>query len=206
MADKKKQEMTLTESGYQFDRDLAKVSVKVSPELQAVIANQHDLIDLVEKNHPEARIFIEQHRTELLTVEEQIANSFIQHRKKRETAKAQRQMKKEGGLEAPGFPGEGAVKPKRAGVGRAEGDGEYTDYDYDMKLPADEIEVLARGISPGLPSQRYSDVQAPGRGPGPADVRRVAVGASIRALSGILGRELTEEEIAAIERQVDSYL
>lgn len=204
MADKKKQEITLTESGHQFDRELARVSVKVSPAFQAVIANQHDLIELVKKNNPEARILIDQHRTELLTVEEQIADAFSQYRKKREAARARRQSEKENTAAGPDFSGELSPEPKRTGRGRAESREEYPD--SGMQSPADEIDAMADRLSPGLPSQRYSSRPAPAPGAEAPDVRRVAVGASIRALSVFLGRELTEEEISAIERQVDSYL
>jgi len=38
------------------------------------------------------------------------------------------------------------------------------------------------------------------------DVRRIAIGASIKALTNVLSRELTDDEILAIEKQVDSYL
>ncbi|MFZ5646058.1 MAG: hypothetical protein ACOY30_00360 [Bacillota bacterium] len=204
MADKKKHEQTLTESGHQYDKELARVSVKVSPALQAVIANQHELIDLIEKNHPEVRIFVDQHRTELLTVEEQIASAFGQYRKKRDAAKAQRQVKREIAASGPDLSMEDSAAPKRAGGGRDVSGPDYTD--CDMKLPVDEIDVMADRISPGLPSQRYGERPAPAPRSEVADVRRLAIGASIKALSGFLGRDLTEEEIAAIERQVDSYL
>ncbi|MFZ5652344.1 MAG: hypothetical protein ACOY4I_16045 [Bacillota bacterium] len=204
MADKKKQEISLTESGHRFDRELARVSVKVSPELQAVIANQHDLIELIEKNHPEARILIDQHRTELLTVEEQIAGAFGQYRQKREAAKARRQVGKESAASGQYFSAGVSTAPKRAGGRTAEGGEGYPD--YDMSLPEDEIDSMAERLSPGLPSQRYSAHPAPAPKAEAADVRRVAVGAAIRALSVFLGRDLTEEEIAAVEKQVDSYL
>lgn len=204
MSDKKKQEITLTESGHQFDRELARVPVKVSPALQAVIANQHDLIEIIEKNHPEARILIDQHRTELLTVEDQIADAFSQYRKKREVAKTRRQVSKENATADPEFLGEVLPAPKRAGGRMADGGEGYPD--FDMRLAVDEIDSMAERLSPGLPSQRYSARPAPAAKAEAADVRRVAVGAAIRALSVFLGRELTEEEIAAVERQVDSYL
>ena len=64
MAKAKTQETILTVSGYEVDKDLIRVPIKVSPSLQALIANQLELMEIVEKNHSDYHIFIEQHRME----------------------------------------------------------------------------------------------------------------------------------------------
>ncbi len=57
---------------------------------------------------------------------------------------------------------------------------------------------------PGLPSSKHETVVRPAAVKTAAvDVRRVALGASIKALQSFLGRELNEEEIEALEDQVD---
>lgn len=202
LGDKKRQEMTLTASGHQYDRELARVSVKVSPALQAVIANQHDLIEVIEKNNPESQIFIDQHRTELSMVEDEIAGAFAGYTRKKEAAKAQRVLKREHTEGVHEFPdgGTGSVKKSPRGRLSVEESG-YTAVEY-----VESLDSLADRLSPGLPSAKFQPRAKTASDTVVVDVRRVALGASIRALSNFLKRDLTEEEIMAVEKQVDSYL
>jgi hypothetical protein len=201
LTDHKKQEV-LTASGYQFDRDLVKVPIKVSPALQAVIANQLDLIEMLEKGGPLDSVFISQHRVELSTLEDEIAGAFSKHVKKKEAEKVRRSVKKESGPEIPEWSPEESTAVKNAGMGKSGLEDNYS-------LVPDEEEQLdrmANSLSPGLPSSKYGQRPCPAEKPAAVDVRRVAVGASIMALSNFLGRDLTEEEIAAVEEQVEKYL
>ena len=202
LGDKKRQEMTLTASGHQYDRELAKVSVKVSPALQAVIANQHDLIEIIEKNSPDNQIFIDQHRTELSMVEDEIAGAFAGYTRKKEAAKAQRELKREHTAGVHEFPDNGAGSVKKSPRGRSSAEesgymaGEYVE----------SLDSLADRLSPGLPSAKFQPRTKAASDTVVLDVRRVALGASIRALANFLKRDLTEEEIRSVEKQVDSYL
>ncbi|MFZ5643861.1 MAG: hypothetical protein ACOY46_09755 [Bacillota bacterium] len=201
MADNKKQE-TLTASGYEYDKDLVKVPIKVSPALQAIIANQLDLIELIEKGGPKDPVFIAQHRAELAQVEEEIAGSFSKYLKKKEAEKSKRAVKKEAPVDIPEWspenPGSSGTKGRK-GTGRDD----WYPPGADME---EQLDRMADRLSPGLPSSKYEKRTRTVEQAADVDVKRVAVGASIKALSGFLGRELTEEEIAAIEKQVESYL
>lgn len=201
LADGKKQE-TLTASGYQFDKDLVRVSIKVSPALQALIANQLDLLEAMEKEGPRDPVFIAQHRAEMLQVEEEIAGAFSKYSKKKEEEKIKRAMKKESQPVIPDWSPEETAPPKKTGRGRQK-------FEEDYPLGPDEEEQLDRmagRLSPGLPSAKYERRTPPADRPAEVDVRRVAVGAAIKALSSFLGRELTGEEMAAVEKQVDMHL
>ncbi|MHB8158495.1 MAG: hypothetical protein ACYDEQ_14085 [Desulfocucumaceae bacterium] len=193
MTDAKKKEITLTASGYEYDRDLVKVPIKVSPALQAVLANQLDLIEMIEKDGPEDPVFIAQHRSELLQVEEEIAGSFSKFIKKKEAEKERRTQKKEPTLTIPEW------SPEDKGPSLKD------TYPLGVDMEA-QLDRMADKLSPGLPSAKYEERSRPVEKPVAVDVKRVALGASIKALSGFLGRDLTEKEISAIERQVESYL
>ncbi|MCL5290212.1 MAG: hypothetical protein M1489_04150, partial [Firmicutes bacterium] len=73
----------------------------------------------------------------------------------------------------------------------------------DVELSLDQT---AEKLSPGLPSEKFQPRTMPEEKPVEIDVRRIAVGASIKALEKFLGRKLSEEEIAALEKQVEVYL
>lgn len=240
----KQQENIFTPSGHQVDKDLMKVPVKVSPSLQALIANQIDLLEMLEGKAAKNAVLIEQHRVEVLQVEEEIASAFSIYVQKREKSRAQRLIKKQltEGEKIPGS-SEGDDKhpveePAEGRPARFEGNtavpfdienepGPATDNDYadkpalggkrakDLMTREDDrsleynmhfdIESANRG--PGLPSSKYET----GARPAPTkttgvDVRRVALGASIKALQSFLGRQLNEEEIKSLENQVDLYL
>jgi hypothetical protein len=201
LADNKKQE-TLTASGYQYDKDLVRVPIKVSPALQAIIANQLDLIEMLEKGGPRDPVFIAQHRAELSLVEEEIAGAFSRYSKKKEEEKVKRAMKKEGPPVITDWSPEEPAAVERSGGRRKESEGDYS--------PGPDVEVqldrMADRLSPGLPSAKYEQRARPADKPPQVDVRRVALGAAIKALSGFMGRDLTEEEMAAVEKQVDSCL
>jgi hypothetical protein len=71
-----------------------------------------------------------------------------------------------------------------------------------------KLDKMAAAMSPGLPSAKFepsysqtSPVKSEEK-----DVRRIAIGASIKALNKLLGRQLTNQEISVIETQVDSFL
>lgn len=200
LAENKKQE-TLTASGYQYDSDLVRVPIKVSPALQAVIANQLDLMEMLAKGGPKDTVFIDQHRAELSQVEEEIAEAFAKYSKKKEAEKERRAAKKES-PEIPVWAPEEPAVVKKAGRGRPEREDDYTPVP-DMEK---QLDRMADRQSPGLPSSKYDQRSRPVEKPAEVDVRRVAVGASIKALSSFLGRDLTGEEIAAVEKQVERYL
>ncbi|MTI84932.1 MAG: hypothetical protein FH756_13795 [Firmicutes bacterium] len=94
MAKNSKQEVTLTPSGHEADKELGRVPIKVSPSLQALIANQIDLIDMLEGKTEQSSIFVEQHKVEMSKVEEEIAGAFSSYVKKKEQAKERRLQKK----------------------------------------------------------------------------------------------------------------
>ncbi|WP_027364510.1 hypothetical protein [Desulfotruncus alcoholivorax] len=219
MAKKSKQEILLTPSGHEVDRDLARVPIKVSPSLQALIANQIELIDMLEGNKPLSKVFLEQHRLELLQVEGEIEVSFLKYVKKKETAREQRLSKKKSVNEIPAkF--ENGPDQFGAEINKKESPspGERPAHDFGTPSPMVDGEetglgqevywdALANKLSPGLPSFKYDSQQRPAEEKKTEiDIRRVAIGASIKALQNFLGRELTEEEMSTIEAQVDSYL
>jgi len=200
LADNKKQE-TLTASGYQYDSDLVRVPIKVTPALQAVIANQLDLLEMLEKGGPRDPVFIDQHRAELSQVEEEIAGAFAKYSKKKEAEKERRAVKKES-PEIPVWAPEEPAAEKKSGRGRPDREDDYS-LGPDMEK---QLDRMADRQSPGLPSAKYDQRPRPVERTAEVDVRRVAVGAAIKALSGFLGRDLTGEEMAAVEKQVESYL
>ena len=69
---KKKTDFSLTVSGFEYDKELSRVSIKVIPALQALVANQYDLIKMIQEHVPEQSIFLESHLSELVEVEETI--------------------------------------------------------------------------------------------------------------------------------------
>lgn len=189
-------DFTLTISGYEFDKELSRVPIKVFPALQALIANQHDLIAICKQHAPEEQVFLENHTAELNMVEETIAMEHGKYRARKEEQKKRRQEKEK--------------EKQAAGKDQLSGTDASGVQEFDQILadPESLLDGLAAAVSPGLPSAR---LEGTGRRPGPEksdelDVRRIAVGASIKALSSLLDRQLTEQEIAVIERQVDSYL
>lgn len=191
MAKQEKKEFSLTASGYEYDKELTRVSVKVFPALQALIANQHDLIEVAKKYTPEKFIFIEGHLAELTEVEETIAKTHARHCVKREESKRKRQDKDKN-LDPP-VQDTGPAGPL------------LEEFNEPLVDAESHLDQLAAGISPGLPSARLPERKAPARQE-EMDVRRIAIGASIKALSNLLGRDLKDQEIAVIERQVDAYL
>jgi hypothetical protein len=81
-------------------------------------------------------------------------------------------------------------------------------YDEFVKEEEAELDKMAAAMSPGLPSTKYEQPysQAVPVKKEERDVRRIAIGASIKALKELLGRQLTNKEITVIEAQVDSFL
>lgn len=220
---KSKPEIIITQSGHEADRDLARVPIKVSPALQALVANQLEIIEMAEGKTPRNPVFIEQHKLELLQVEEEIAGAFAGHMQKKERARQKRMMKnappQEKQLAEPSsdtdVPGTGLERvpeesnkdgvwfngPETAPAARDDKD--WGDVPFDLAPSGGEGEALPTG----LPSSRYEERRpATTTADREPDVRRIALGASIRALQNFLGRELTEAEMQAIEAQVDSYL
>lgn len=192
LARKNKQEFTLTASGFEYDKELSRVPIKVFPALQALIANQHDLIEIAKKYAPDKFIFLESHVAELSEVEETVAKAHAQYCARKEEAKRRRE-ERENSMSNPGqFAEPTAFLPQR----------------FDEPVAEDEslLDELAATLSPGLPSSRFTPGNPPPAKQEEIDVRRVAIGASIKALSNLLGRELTDEEISVIEKQVDTYL
>lgn len=185
MARQEKNDFVLTTSGYEYDKELARVSIKVVPALQALIANQHDLAETLLQHVPEKKIFLETHLAELSMVEETIAKAHAKYRSKREEAKKMKQ-EKESGNKIPAFSPPG--------------------YDQPLKETDVLLDEMAAKLSPGLPSARFETEKRIPVVNEEKDVRRIAIGASIKALSNLLGRELTGDEISVIEKQVDSYL
>ncbi|MHB1042462.1 MAG: hypothetical protein ACYC0Q_06455 [Eubacteriales bacterium] len=193
MTKQKKEEFSLTVSGFEYDKELSRVPIKVFPALQALIANQHDLIQVFQKYVPEESIFLEAHVAELADVEETIAKEHAKYCAKREEQKRKRVENRESINNAYQANGIGSLQ---------EG---YDEPAMEHEALLDEI---AAAVSPGLPSSRFTPALAQ---PNPAkkeenDIRRIAVGASIKALSNLLGRNLTNQEILVIEKQVDSFV
>ncbi len=83
MLKQKKKDLTLTVSGYEYDKELSRVPIKVFPALQALVANQHDLIEVFQKHEPEQSIFLETHVAELVEVEETIQKEYTKYCAKR---------------------------------------------------------------------------------------------------------------------------
>lgn len=184
LARQEKNNFTLSNSGYEYDKELSKVSIKVIPALQALIANQHDLAETL-LNVPERKIFLETHLAELSIVEETIAKAYAKYRSKREEAKKTRQ--------------ETEINSKITTLSRQE-------FDEPLKETDILLDDMAAKISPGLPSVKFTSEKKIPIVKEEKDIRRIAIGASIKALSNFLGRQLTENEIILIEKQVDSYL
>ena len=180
-----KNDFVLTTSGYEYDKELSRVSIKVIPALQALIANQHDLAEALMEHDPEKKIFLETHLAELSLVEETIAKAHAKYLAKKEEAKKSKQEKESSDQGAPPSP-QGFTEP--------------------LKDNETLLEEMANSLSPGLPSAKFDDGRRLPELNGEKDVRRIAIGASIKALSNLLGRKLTNDEILVIEKQVDSYL
>lgn len=216
-------EIALSPSGHQYDKDLARVKIKVSPSLQALIANQLEFIELVEKSHPESHIFIEQHKAELFQLEEEVSQAFGEYILKKERAREKRlQKKSEPANEiildieeklpnniretittdnSHDLPWIGDYAEESSSSLPDPSEREQLDFD-----PLADLDKMADKLSPGLPSAKYTYPSAPVEKKEDIDVRRVAIGASIKTLMDFLKRPLTEEEIQTIEKQVDSYL
>lgn len=189
MTKQKKNEFTLTASGFEYDKELSRVSIKVFPALQALIANQHDFIEIAKKYAPDQFIFLEAHTAELNEVEETVAKAHAKHCAKKEELKIKKE-EKENGSNNPVYP--------------VETNSSFQQGYYEPEPVS--LDELAASISPGLPSAKFTQGKpAPVKQKEP-DIRRIAIGASIKALSGLLGRELTGKEITVIEEQVDAYL
>ncbi|HAG10486.1 MAG TPA: hypothetical protein DCK76_03665 [Desulfotomaculum sp.] len=185
MTRKTKKDYVLTTSGYEYDKELARVSIKVVPALQALINNQHDLLKALLPNFPEMKIFLKNHMAELSVVEETIASAHAKYNLKKEETKILRQKKEDGNTSK---------------------DIASSGYDEHIKDNGQLMDEQVRKISPGLPSAKFDTAKKnPGRNE-ILDVRRIAIGASIKALTNVLGRKLSEDEILAIEQQVDAYL
>lgn len=185
MPKKVKKDYVLTTSGYEYDKELARVSIKVVPALQALINNQHDLLKVLLPNFPEMKIFLKNHLAELSVVEETIASAHAKYNLKKEEAKI--------------------LRRKRESE-NANQDTASLEDDEHIKDDGQLLDEQARKISPGLPSARFDTVMRNPTKNEILDVRRIAIGASIKALTNVLSRELTDDEILAIEKQVDSYL
>lgn len=180
-----KKDYVLTTSGYEYDKELARVSIKVVPALQALINNQHDLLKVLLPKFPEMKIFLKNHLTELSVVEETIASAHAKYNLKKEEARKLKQKKES-----------------------EDTNQDIASYGYDEKIKDNGqlLDEQAGRISPGLPSARFDTVKKNPVRNEILDVRRIAIGASIKALTNVLGRELTDDEILVIEKQVDSYL
>jgi hypothetical protein len=205
MAKQKKKDFSLTVSGCEYDKELSRVPIKVYPALQAMIANQHDLIEVFQKYAPEKSIFLEAHRAELVDLEETIAKEHAKYCVRREEHKKKRQGNGNGPSEKDTNgegPNEEGVLPKSTMTGCL-----HEEYDEPLKKEEALLDEIAASISPGLPSSRYAPaLSQTAFVKEEIDIRRIAVGASIKALSKLLGRLLTDQEIAVIEKQVDAYL
>ncbi|MEW6695927.1 MAG: hypothetical protein ACOY35_12215 [Bacillota bacterium] len=198
----KNQEPVLTVSGHQYDRDLARVPIKVSPALQALVSNQLELLERLNVQLPDEKIFLENLKMELVQVEEEIASAFSDHMKKKEEQRIKRELK----------------KSEREASVTASINNDFLKMDMGLPLEEDghcqpgmvdvelSLDQTAEKLSPGLPSEKFQPRTMPEEKPVEIDVRRIAVGASIKALEKFLGRKLSEEEIAALEKQVEVYL
>ncbi len=220
-------EIALSPSGHQYDKELARVKIKVSPSLQALIANQLDFIEMIEKNNPESHIFIEQHKAELYQLEEEVSQAFGEYVLKKERAREKRLLKKNdptpettvdmerdfennfsetigsNSADLDDLPWMANETTKDSSPSRKDADYESENLAFD---PLNDLDKMADKLSPGLPSAKYTTPTVPVEKKADIDVRRVAIGASVKALVDFLNRPLTEEEIQTIEKQVDSYL
>lgn len=193
MTKQKKQEFALTVSGYEYDKELSRVPIKVFPSLQALIANQHDLIEVFQKYAPEQTIFLEAHMAEMFQVEETIQKAYAKYCTKKEEQRKKREENGKNNNQAFEENGNNSIP------------GGYDEFVTDEEA---ELDRMAAGMSPGLPSAKYErpDSQATPVKNDEKDVRRIAIGASIKALKELLGRQLTNQEIEVIETQVDAFL
>ena len=220
-------EIALSPSGHQYDKELARVKIKVSPSLQALIANQLDFIEMIEKSNLESHIFIEQHKAELYQLEEEVSQAFGEYVLKKERAREKRLQKKNDTTPAPtvdierdfenslgetmgsnssdldDLPWFSNDSTQDSSPATKEGAYERESLDFD---PLNDLDKMADKLSPGLPSAKYTSPTVSVEQKADIDVRRVAIGASVKALVDFLNRPLTEEEIQTIEKQVDSYL
>lgn len=198
MAKQAKKEFTLTASGYEYDKELSKLSVKVFPALQALIANQHELMEICPLG-PENAAFLDAHLAELVEVEETIAREYTKDCAKREEIKKKRKDKAE------------ALKKmsqlaEKDALVAAEEAALPNEYDERLKDSETLLDEMVDRFSPGLPSAGLTVAPKPAAAKTEAiDVRRIAVGASIKALSALLKRELNEQELALIENQIDEF-
>ncbi len=195
MLKQKKKDLTLTVSGYEYDKELSRVPIKVFPALQALVANQHDLIEVFQKHEPEQSIFLETHVAELVEVEETIQKEYTKYCAKREE---QRRKRQENGKST-----NNAAAQENGKSSMPQG------YDEPVTEQEAALDKMAAAMSPGLPSARFEPPSMSQTTIAPKadhDVRRIAVGASIRALSKLLDRQLTDKEISVIEAQVDFFL
>ncbi|MDD3652836.1 MAG: hypothetical protein PHO01_01435 [Desulfotomaculaceae bacterium] len=192
MAKQGKKEFALTASGFEYDKELSKLSIKVFPALQALIFNQHDLIETCQKYVPEKAIFLEAHMAELVEVEETIAKEHAKHLARKEELKKKKQVKE---------------KINKVSQQAIETETSVKGYDEPIKDAETLMDETAKAISPGLPSARFSGstITASIKQEEP-DIRRIAIGASIKTLEFLLRRNLTEQELSVIETQVDAYL
>lgn len=200
MAKQNKQEILLTPSGHEADKELMKVPIKVSPALQALLANQIDLMEMLEVKRPPNPVFIEQHRLEVLQLEEEIAAAFSSHAKKKEKARQRQEAKKGNTLVDPASFADELIAEQHQGNNYGSA-GKAMQEDQEISL-----DTLADKLSPGLPSSKLESRPPVAEKQVEVDIRRVALGASIKTLINFLGRELTEMEMSALETQVDSYL
>lgn len=209
MSKPKKQEIALSLSGYEYDKELARVSIKASPALQALIANQLELMDKVVKCFPEEHITIEQLKLELIQVEEEMAFAFSRNSKRREEQRVKRELKKQELENTPSIPDELPPFHDSSFAGDATvsetGYGNYGNYEGEIDQEV-ALSALADKLSPGLPSEKYEPRTHIPEKKVEVDLRRVAMGASIKALESFLQRNLSEDEIVALEKQIESYL
>lgn len=192
MTKPKKQDFALTVSGFEYDKELSRVPIKVFPALQALVANQYELIEVFKKHAPEQSIFLQAHMAELVQVEETIQKEYVKYCTRKEEQKRKRE---ENGKKQNQTPGNGTDTMPPG----------FDEFIIDEDAALDK---MAAAMSPGLPSAKY---EQPGSQHSPVkseekDVRRIAIGASIKALKELLGRQLTNQEISIIEAQVDAYL
>lgn len=228
-----KQEALLSASGHEYDKDLARVPIKVSPALQALVANQLDIMDKLGNFCPEDAIYLEQLKLELVQVEEEISQAFARYMQRKEDQRLKRELKRvQAEAAESAAPLEYTPPPQDDSFSGASPRSGSTDYEappFDLDdVPSSPrgysqqesagfmgggsidqevtLDKMASQMSPGLPSQKYEARRPAPEAQPEIDVKRVAIGASIKALEAFLGRTLTEEEMAALEQQVESYL
>ncbi|HBX24422.1 MAG TPA: hypothetical protein DEF34_12440 [Desulfotomaculum sp.] len=210
---KSKPEIIITPSGHEVDKDLAKVPIKVSSSLQALMANQMELIEMAEGKLSRNLVFVEQHKLEMLQLEEEIAGAFSNYMAKKEKAREKRMEKQSMAdlneqSQMTGDPGiaaekEAATHSDDLWLAQAVND-DLTDIPFDIM----HTDLERSGAQPaGLPSAKYEARHTDSEPKqDETDVRRIALGASIKALQTFLARELTEAEMQSLEVQVDAYL